>query len=133
MLYEVITHFPWFVSLWLVGVILIGGVGSIHGAIFGSLFMVVVMEILQLIIMQFADTALGEKLFMDFLFVKEAAFGLAICAFMIFEPNVITSYSIHYTKLYESFQKDIEIYILFLTKWRAHYSYDDLCKIISTN
>ena len=82
-------HFPWFVSLWLVGVILIGGVGSIHGAIFGSLFMVVVMEILQLIIMQFADTAIGEKLFMDFLFVKEAAFGLAICAFMIFEPNGI--------------------------------------------
>jgi len=82
-------HFPWFVSLWLVGVILIGGVGSIHGAIFGSLFMVVVMEVLQLIIMQFADTGIGEKLFMDFLFVKEAAFGLAICAFMIFEPNGI--------------------------------------------
>jgi len=82
-------HFPWFVSLWLVGVILIGGVGSIHGAIFGSLFMVVVMEILQLIIMQFADTAIGEKFMMDFLFVKEAAFGLAICAFMIFEPNGI--------------------------------------------
>jgi branched-chain amino acid transport system permease protein len=80
-------HFPWFVSLWLVGVILIGGVGSIHGAIFGSLFMVVVMEILQLIIMQFADTSIGEKFMMDFLFVKEAAFGLAICAFMIFEPN----------------------------------------------
>lgn len=82
-------HFPWFVSLWLVGVILIGGVGSIHGAVFGSLFMVVVMEILQLIIMQFADTAIGEKFMMDFLFVKEAAFGLAICAFMIFEPNGI--------------------------------------------
>jgi branched-chain amino acid transport system permease protein len=80
-------HFPWFVSLWLVGVILIGGVGSIHGTIFGSLFMVVVMEILQLIIMQFADTSIGEKFMMDFLFVKEAAFGLAICAFMIFEPN----------------------------------------------
>jgi branched-chain amino acid transport system permease protein len=80
-------HFPWFVSLWLVGVTLIGGVGSIHGTIFGSLFMVVVMEILQLIIMQFADTAIGEKFMMDFLFVKEAAFGLAICVFMIFEPN----------------------------------------------
>jgi ABC-type branched-subunit amino acid transport system permease subunit len=38
-------HFPWFWSLWLVGVILIGGVGSIHGAIFGSIFMVVVMEL----------------------------------------------------------------------------------------
>ena len=41
-------HFPWFWSLWLVGVILIGGVGSIHGAIFGSMFMVVIMELLQM-------------------------------------------------------------------------------------
>jgi branched-chain amino acid transport system permease protein len=80
-------HFPWFWSLWLVGVILIGGVGSIHGAVFGSIFMVVVMEVLQLIVMQFADTSWGSKFLMDFLFLKEAAFGLAICAFMIFEPN----------------------------------------------
>ena len=80
-------HFPWSWSLWLVGVILIGGVGSIHGTIFGSMFMVLVMEVLQLIIMQFADTTIGERLFMDFLFLKEAAFGLAICAFMIFEPK----------------------------------------------
>jgi branched-chain amino acid transport system permease protein len=78
-------HFPWFWSLWLVGVILIGGVGSIHGAIFGSLFMVIVMELLQLAVMPLADTF--PKLLMDFLFIKEAAFGLAICAFMIFEPN----------------------------------------------
>jgi len=78
-------HFPWFLSLWLVGVILIGGVGSIHGAIFGSIFMVVIMEVLQLAIMPLADTF--PKLLIDFLFIKEAAFGLAICAFMIFEPN----------------------------------------------
>jgi branched-chain amino acid transport system permease protein len=78
-------HFPWFWSLWLVGVILIGGVGSLHGAIFGSIFMVVVMELLQLAIIPLAATY--PKLLMDFLFIKEAAFGLAICAFMIFEPN----------------------------------------------
>jgi branched-chain amino acid transport system permease protein len=78
-------HFPWFWSLWLVGVILIGGVGSIHGAIFGSVFMVVVMELLQLAIIPLADTY--PKLLMDFLFIKEAAFGLAICVFLIFEPN----------------------------------------------
>lgn len=78
-------HFPWFWSLWLVGVILIGGVGSLHGAIFGSIFMVVVMELLQLAIIPLADTY--PKLLMDFLFIKEAAFGLAICAFMIFEPK----------------------------------------------
>jgi len=78
-------HFPWFWSLWLVGVILIGGVGSIHGAVFGSIFMVVVMEALQLAVLPLADTF--PKLLMDFLFIKEAAFGLAICGFMIFEPN----------------------------------------------
>jgi branched-chain amino acid transport system permease protein len=78
-------HFPWFWSLWLVGVILIGGVGSVHGAIFGSVFMVVVMELLQLATIPLADTY--PKLLMDFLFIKEAAFGLAICGFLIFEPN----------------------------------------------
>ena len=78
-------HFPWFWSLWLVGVILIGGVGSVHGAIFGSIFMVVVMELLQMAVMPLASSF--PKLLMDFLFIKEAAFGLAICAFMIFEPN----------------------------------------------
>jgi branched-chain amino acid transport system permease protein len=66
-------HFPWFWSLWLVGVILIGGVGSIHGTIFGSIFMVVVIEALQLAILPLADTY--PKLLMDFLFIKEAAFG----------------------------------------------------------
>ncbi len=82
-------HFPWVWSLWLVGVILIGGVGSIHGTVFGSIFMVVVMEVLQLIIMQLLDMGFvwAEPLFMDFLFIKEAAFGLVICGFMIFEPN----------------------------------------------
>jgi branched-chain amino acid transport system permease protein len=80
-------HFPWFWSLWLVGVILIGGVGSIHGTIFGSLFMVIIMEALQLAVMPLAD--IWPKLLMDFLFIKEAMFGLAICAFMIFEPNGI--------------------------------------------
>jgi branched-chain amino acid transport system permease protein len=78
-------HFTWFLSLWLVGVILIGGVGSIHGAVFGSIFMVVVMEGLQLAVIPLAD--IYPKLLMDFLYIKEAAFGLAICAFMIFEPN----------------------------------------------
>jgi branched-chain amino acid transport system permease protein len=78
-------HFQWGWSLWLVGVIIIGGVGSLHGTIFGSIFMVVVMELLQLGVMPLAETY--PKLLVDFLFIKEAAFGLAICAFMIFEPN----------------------------------------------
>ncbi len=80
-------HFPWFWSLWLVGVILIGGVGSIHGAIFGSLFMVVVMEALQWAVIPLS--AYYPKLLVDFAYIKDAAFGLAICAFLIYEPNGI--------------------------------------------
>jgi branched-chain amino acid transport system permease protein len=78
-------HFPWFWSLWLVGVILIGGVGSIHGAIFGSVFMVVIMELLQMAAIPLADYY--PKLLIDFAFIKDMAFGLAICAFLIYEPN----------------------------------------------
>ncbi|MCP4577768.1 MAG: branched-chain amino acid ABC transporter permease [Deltaproteobacteria bacterium] len=78
-------HFQWFLSLWLVGVILIGGVGSIQGAIFGSIFMVVVMEVLQLAVIPLSDYY--PQLLMDFAYVKDMAFGLAICGFLIYEPN----------------------------------------------
>jgi branched-chain amino acid transport system permease protein len=78
-------HFPWFWSLWLVGVILIGGVGSIHGAVFGSFFMVVVMEGLQWAVIPLSEYY--PKLLIDFAYIKDSAFGLAICAFLIYEPN----------------------------------------------
>jgi branched-chain amino acid transport system permease protein len=77
-------HFPWFWSLWLVGVILIGG-GGIDGVIFGSIFMVVVMEFIQMGVISLADVY--PDLMMKFLYVKESAFGLAICAFLIYEPR----------------------------------------------
>jgi len=77
-------HFPWFLSLWLVGCILIGGAG-IDGAIFGSIFMVVVMELLQIAAIPLSDY--WPKLMISFAFIKEMAFGLAICAFLIYEPR----------------------------------------------
>ena len=78
-------HFPWFWSLWLVGVILIGGVGSIHGVIFGSIFMVVVMELIQLAVISLSDVF--PELMIKFLYIKESVFGLVICAFLIYEPR----------------------------------------------
>jgi branched-chain amino acid transport system permease protein len=78
-------NFPWFESLWLVGVILIGGVGSIHGAIFGSIFMVGTMELLQLAVIPLSDYY--PKVLIDFAYIREAVFGLAICGFVIYEPN----------------------------------------------
>jgi len=77
-------HFPWFWSLWLVGVILIGGAG-IEGALFGSIFMVVVMELLQMAAIPLATYY--PKILVNFAFVKDMAFGLAICAFLIYEPR----------------------------------------------
>ncbi len=87
-------HFQFGWSLWLVGVILIGGVGSIHGTIFGALFMTLIPEGLKfLIFILTQNTFFVElmpflpQLLEKFLFVKEAAFGLAIVLFLIFEPN----------------------------------------------
>ena len=91
-------HFPWGLSLWLVGVILIGGVGSIHGAVFGSLFMVVVMELLQIAVIGLPESDLAIRIFgifgsdpsqllLDLAYIKDAVFGLAICGFVIYEPN----------------------------------------------
>ena len=88
-------HFGW--SLWLVGVILIGGVGSIHGIIFGALFMTLVPEGLKFLIFALTQNPFFVNLMPflpllleKFLFVKEAVFGLAIALFLIFEPNGIS-------------------------------------------
>lgn len=78
-------HFPWTWSLWLVGVILIGGVGSIHGTFFGSMFMVLVIELLTFVVIGLSDSY--PDILMRINFVKEAAFGLAICGFLIYEPK----------------------------------------------
>jgi len=85
-------HFGW--SLWLVGVILIGGVGSIHGTIFGAMFMTLIPEGLKFLIFALTQnpTLVNLMPFLPhllekFLYVKEAAFGLAIALFLIFEPN----------------------------------------------
>jgi branched-chain amino acid transport system permease protein len=78
-------HFTWSWSLWIVGVILIGGVGSAHGTIFGALFMTLILEGLK-----FAVIPLSEyypQLQENFLFIKESAFGLSICLFLLFEPK----------------------------------------------
>jgi len=63
---------------------MVGG-GGIDGVIFGSIFMVVVMEFIQMGVISLADVY--PDLMMKFLYVKESAFGLAICAFLIYEPR----------------------------------------------
>lgn len=78
-------HFQWSWSLWLVGVILIGGVGSLHGTIFGSMFITLILEGLKFTFIPLSGMfpELQEK----FLYVKEATFGLAIILFLLYEPK----------------------------------------------
>lgn len=78
-------HFQLDWSLWLVGVILIGGLGSLHGVVFGSIFVTGVLELLKFAVIPLSDVfpALSER----FLYVKEAAFGLAIVFFLLYEPR----------------------------------------------
>ncbi|MBI4841938.1 MAG: branched-chain amino acid ABC transporter permease [candidate division NC10 bacterium] len=78
-------HFQWSWSLWIVGVILIGGAGSLHGTIFGAMFITLILEGLKFAIIPLSDVfpALQER----FLYVKEAAFGLAIVLFLLYEPK----------------------------------------------
>jgi len=87
-------HFQWSWSLWLVGVILIGGVGSLYGVIYGAMFMTLVPELLKALLFVLTQSPTMVALFpfipqlLDkFLFVKEATFGLAIVLFLLYEPK----------------------------------------------
>ncbi len=84
-------HYEWFYSLLWVGIILIGGVGSIQGLVFGSAFVVIVFKLLELGVLYLSGVmdqypGLGDY-FMKVVFFKESAFGLAIIFFLIYEPN----------------------------------------------
>jgi len=78
-------HFPLSWSLWIVGVILIGGIGSLHGVVFGSIFVTGILELLKAAVLPLSDVfpALTER----FIYTKEAAFGLAIVLFLLYEPR----------------------------------------------
>ncbi len=78
-------HFQWSWSLWIVGVILIGGTGSLHGTIFGAMFITLILEGLKFAILPLGD--IFPTLQDRFLYVKEAAFGLSIVLFLLYEPK----------------------------------------------
>ena len=85
-------HYEWFYSLLWVGIVLIGGVGSIQGIVFGSAFVVIVFKLLEMAVLYISGTlmetypALGVVT-TKIIFFKESAFGLAIIFFLIYEPN----------------------------------------------
>ncbi len=81
-------HFQFSLSLWLVGVILIGGIGSMYGTVFGSLFMTLIPEMLKSIIFTLTPYhPIFSQLIDKFLYVREATFGLLIILFLLYEPK----------------------------------------------
>lgn len=78
-------HFQFSWSVWLVGVILIGGVGSLHGVIFGSIFVTVLLEVLKFAVIPLSEAY--PALSTGFIYIKEGVFGLAIVLFLLYEPR----------------------------------------------
>ncbi len=78
-------HFTWSWSLWVVGVILIGGVGSLYGTVFGAMFMTLVPEILRFAVAPLQPVF--PQLMTNFQFLKESVFGLSIVLFLLYEPK----------------------------------------------
>lgn len=76
-------------SIQFLGMIIIGGLGSIMGTLMGTAFMTLLPELMDWIARglegSFVDTALGLRGAINFM--KEIAIGLAIILFLIFEPD----------------------------------------------
>jgi branched-chain amino acid transport system permease protein len=66
-------------------VILIGGVGSLYGVIFGSAFITILLEALKFAVIPLSEVF--PKLSEGFLYIKEMVFGLAIVLFLLYEPR----------------------------------------------
>jgi branched-chain amino acid transport system permease protein len=84
---KVITpeHFPFILSIQFLAMIIIGGMGSILGSIFGAVFMTIVPELLNYIAGVVKMQAPGyEEIFIP---MKEVIFGGLIILFLVFESR----------------------------------------------
>jgi branched-chain amino acid transport system permease protein len=77
--------FPITLAIDQLGMIIIGGLGSILGSVFGAVFITMLPELLRLITTALASTF--PELTTLFAALKMGVFGLAIVLFLIFEPD----------------------------------------------
>ena len=78
-------NFPITVAIDQLGMIIIGGMGSILGSIFGAIFITLLPELLRLAIGPLSATF--PQLTTLFASLKMGVFGLAIVLFLLFEPD----------------------------------------------
>jgi branched-chain amino acid transport system permease protein len=79
--------FNFMLSIEFIAMIIIGGLGSIPGSIFGTIFIVVINEILSHATTLFMNMGLSTGLAITIAPLREFFFGLAIVLFIIFEPK----------------------------------------------
>jgi len=94
-------NFPISVAIDQLGMIIIGGLGSLLGSVFGAVFITLLPELLRLVTGALSSTF--PELTTLFASVKMGVFGLAIVLFLIFEPDGMAARWHHiknYWKLY---------------------------------
>lgn len=93
--------FPVTVAIDYLGMIIIGGLGSILGSIYGAIFITLLPELLRMVTTSLSGSF--PELINKFAAMKELVFGMLVIIFLIFEPNGMAArwHSIkNYWKLY---------------------------------
>lgn len=78
-------HFPFSLSIEYLAMIIVGGLGSVLGSIFGAIFIIAVPEGIRLI-SHFLSNIYPDVI-MKFIDLKGVIFGLIIIGFLVFEPE----------------------------------------------
>jgi len=82
-----VEGFDILLSIQFLGMIIIGGLGSIMGSLMGTAFLVLLPEVMEAGTKALGETSLGAALSEGLAYMKEMAIGAAIVLFLIFEPD----------------------------------------------
>jgi branched-chain amino acid transport system permease protein len=87
--YVSVEGFDLLLSIQFLGMIIIGGLGSVSGTLMGTAFMVLLPEAMSAAVGLLQQTEWGNipAITQGLAFLKQAAIGLAIVLFLIFEPD----------------------------------------------
>lgn len=87
--YVSVESFNLLLSIQFIGMIIIGGLGSVMGSLFGTIFMVMLPEVMQEFAAIVTSTEWGNipAITEGINYMKEMVIGLAIVMFLIFEPD----------------------------------------------
>ena len=84
-----VEGFDILLSIQFLGMIIIGGLGSVMGSLLGTAFLVLLPEVMEAAVSTLADTSWGNipAITDNVPYFKEMAIGMAIVLFLVFEPD----------------------------------------------